>query len=88
MAVPNPSATAVDMVTCESEAIHIPGTILPHGAMLVLDSDTLKVLQAAGDTLNLLGSPLAGLDVADAHKWHRQRACIWEATTYAAAGSK
>ena len=61
MAVPNPPSTAVDMVTCESEPIHIPGTILPHGAMLVLDCDTLEVLQAAGDTLGLLGAPLEGL---------------------------
>ena len=40
---------------------HIPGAILPHGAMLVLDPDTLEVLQAAGDTSSLLGKPLEEL---------------------------
>nr|WP_293905008.1 hypothetical protein [Phenylobacterium sp.] len=39
----------------------MPGAVLPHGAMLVLDAGTLKVLQAAGDTLGLLGSPLEAL---------------------------
>jgi two-component sensor histidine kinase len=39
----------------------IPGAILPHGAMLVLDAVTLEVLQAAGDTFRLLGVPLQEL---------------------------
>ncbi|MCW6512969.1 hypothetical protein [Lichenifustis flavocetrariae] len=43
------------------EPIHIPGAILLHGAMLVLDADTLEVLQAAGDTSRLLGVPLGEL---------------------------
>ena len=51
----------VDLNNCEREPIHVPGAILPHGAMLVLDSDTLTVLQAAGDTEALLDQPLAGL---------------------------
>ena len=49
----------VDLTTCDREPIHIPGAILPHGAMLVLECDTLRVLQAAGDTAGLLGRPLA-----------------------------
>ncbi len=51
----------VDVTECDREPIHIPGTILPHGAMLVLDPDTLVVLQAAGDTQGLLGVPLDAL---------------------------
>jgi light-regulated signal transduction histidine kinase (bacteriophytochrome) len=51
----------VDIANCDQEPIHIPGAILPHGAMLVLDSGTLDVLQAAGDTTGLLGMPLAAL---------------------------
>nr|WP_294505393.1 HWE histidine kinase domain-containing protein [uncultured Rhodopila sp.] len=51
----------VDLTNCERELIHLPGAILPHGAMLVLHCDTLAVLQAAGDTEALLGQPLAGL---------------------------
>ncbi len=51
----------VDLTNCDREPIHVPGAILPHGAMLVLNSDTLAVLQAAGDTEALLAQPLAGL---------------------------
>lgn len=51
----------VDLVNCDREPIHIPGAILPHGAMLVLECDTLRVLQAAGNTAGLLGRPLAEL---------------------------
>jgi two-component system, chemotaxis family, sensor kinase Cph1 len=45
----------VDLTNCDREPIHVPGAILPHGAMLVLECETLRVLQAAGDTLGLLG---------------------------------
>ena len=51
----------IDITNCDREPIHIPGAILPHGAMLVLDGETLEVLQAAGDTHGLLGKPLAAL---------------------------
>ena len=44
------------IANCASEPIHIPGAILPHGAMLVLDADTLEVLQCAGDLRGLLGT--------------------------------
>ena len=53
--------TRVDTTNCDREPIHIPGAILPHGAMLVLDPDTFEILQAAGDTPQLLGRPLAQL---------------------------
>jgi light-regulated signal transduction histidine kinase (bacteriophytochrome)/CheY-like chemotaxis protein len=53
--------TTVDITNCDREPIHIPGAILPHGAMLVLDADTLEVLQAAGDTDRLLGAPIDSL---------------------------
>ncbi len=51
----------VNLTNCDREPIHIPGAILPHGAMLVLDCATLCVLQAAGDTLGLLGRPIDAL---------------------------
>ena len=51
----------VDTTNCDREPIHIPGAILPHGAMLVLDPDSFEILQAAGDTPQLLGRPLAQL---------------------------
>ncbi|WP_426038663.1 HWE histidine kinase domain-containing protein [Brevundimonas sp. DC300-4] len=51
----------VDLTNCDREPIHIPGAILPHGAMLVLDGASLRVLQAAGDTEGLLGRPVSAL---------------------------
>jgi light-regulated signal transduction histidine kinase (bacteriophytochrome) len=47
MAEPDRPCDQVDLTNCDRETIHIPGAILPHGAMLVLDSATLRVLQAA-----------------------------------------
>ena len=51
----------VDITNCDRELIHIPGAILPHGAMLVLEPETLEVLQAAGNTLTLLGKEIQEL---------------------------
>jgi len=31
--------TQVDLTNCDREPIHIPGSIQPHGAMLVIDPD-------------------------------------------------
>jgi light-regulated signal transduction histidine kinase (bacteriophytochrome) len=56
-----PRQTATNITNCDQEPIHIPGAILPHGAMLVLDSDTLEVLQVAGDVTGLLGVSTDGL---------------------------
>jgi light-regulated signal transduction histidine kinase (bacteriophytochrome)/CheY-like chemotaxis protein len=50
-----------NLTNCDREPIHIPGAILPHGAMLVLDDATLRVLQAAGDTQGLLGRSVEAL---------------------------
>lgn len=50
-----------DLNNCDLEPIHIPGAILPHGAMLVLDGASLRVRRAAGDTEGLLGLPISAL---------------------------
>jgi len=52
------ASAAAAIASCDREPIHIPGAILPHGVLLVLDSDTLEVLQAAGDLPGLLGTSL------------------------------
>ena len=44
-----------DLTTCDREPIHIPGSIQPHGVLLVLDRQTRTIEQVAGDTLTLLG---------------------------------
>ena len=45
---------AVDLTNCDREPIHIPGSIQPHGLLLVLDPEDFRVLQFAGDTQRLL----------------------------------
>ncbi|MDB6015358.1 MAG: multi-sensor signal transduction histidine kinase [Gammaproteobacteria bacterium] len=52
-----------DLANCDREPIHIPGSIQPHGVLLVVDRHGLAVEQVAGDTLSLLGfSPQEILD--------------------------
>jgi len=51
----------VDLTNCDREPIHIPGAILPHGAMLVLDPENLEILQAAGDCERLVGASVQQL---------------------------
>ena len=46
-----------DLTTCDREPIHIPGSIQPHGVLLVMDRETLRIEQIAGDTRLLLGRP-------------------------------
>jgi len=53
-----------DLSTCDREPIHVPGSIQPHGVLLVVDRETGCVEQVAGDTQWLLGiaqSQMAGL---------------------------
>lgn len=52
---------AVDLNNCDREPIHIPGAILPHGAMLVIDPATMVIEQVAGDTGRLFGKDAAAL---------------------------
>jgi light-regulated signal transduction histidine kinase (bacteriophytochrome) len=53
--------SSVDLTNCDAEPIHIPGAILPHGAMVVVDPDTMRINQVAGDTAGLFGFPAAAL---------------------------
>jgi light-regulated signal transduction histidine kinase (bacteriophytochrome) len=55
----------VDLTNCDREAIHIPGTILPHGAMLAVDPATMRIEQVAGDIIGLLGTDAAALTGKD-----------------------
>jgi chemotaxis family two-component system sensor kinase Cph1 len=63
----------IDVTACDEEPIHIPGSIQPHGVMLVADADSLTVTHGAGDVEQVfkrdrwIGRPLAdflGEDVA------------------------
>ena len=51
----HPVAAPVDLTDCDREPIAVPGSIQPHGALIVLDRARLTVLGAAGDTPRLLG---------------------------------
>ena len=44
-----------DLATCDREPLHIPGSIQPHGILLVVDPRDGTILQSAGDTEALLG---------------------------------
>lgn len=49
------AADPVSLGNCDREPIHVPGSIQPHGVMLVLDRENLQVEQIAGDAPSLLG---------------------------------
>ena len=42
---------------CDREQIHIPGSLQPHGCVIVTTLDDLRILHAGGDTRTLLGVP-------------------------------
>jgi light-regulated signal transduction histidine kinase (bacteriophytochrome)/CheY-like chemotaxis protein len=63
-----PAFGAADLGNCDLEPIHLPGSVQPHGLLLVLHPESLAVLQAAGDAALLgaaappaPGTPLAAL---------------------------
>lgn len=45
----NPSAFDSDSTACDREPIHIPGSIQPHGLLLIADEKTRRVTAGAGD---------------------------------------
>ena len=59
-----------DLTNCERELIHLPGSIQPHGVLLVLDASAQRIRQASTTTARflgtepgkLLGQELAALD--------------------------
>jgi chemotaxis family two-component system sensor kinase Cph1 len=52
-----PPAKAVDPTDCEREPIRTPGSIQPHGVLLVLDGRDLTVVQASENAEEMLGVP-------------------------------
>lgn len=48
-------ADEVDLTNCDREPIHIPGSIQPHGLLLVLEPDSLQVIQASANVADFLG---------------------------------
>ncbi|MDY3553444.1 GAF domain-containing protein [Gemmata sp. JC717] len=50
-----------DLSSCEQEAIHAPGSIQPHGALLVVSATFLNVLQASANAPSLFGLSMSEL---------------------------
>ena len=56
-------AFGADITNCDREPIHIPGSVQPHGALLAVDPQELRIVQAGGNTLEILGvEPIALLE--------------------------
>ena len=58
-------STALDLTACDREPIHIPGSIQPHGLLLIADIATHKVVAGAGDLEGELTPDWLGRDLAD-----------------------
>ncbi len=52
---PTPRFGEADLTNCDREPIHIPGSIQPHGAMLVYDIDRQIITHASSNATILLG---------------------------------
>jgi light-regulated signal transduction histidine kinase (bacteriophytochrome) len=58
-----------DLATCEHELIHIPGSVQPHGVLVVVSPGRHEILQASDNAATLLGrdaSDLLGRRLGDA----------------------
>jgi chemotaxis family two-component system sensor kinase Cph1 len=53
--------STLDLAQCDREPIHIPGSIQPHGVLLVLSEPGLTILQASANTASLLGTEARAL---------------------------
>lgn len=52
---PTGESAAVNLSNCDREQIHIPSSIQPHGVLLVLDAESLSVIQVSENTGRWLG---------------------------------
>jgi chemotaxis family two-component system sensor kinase Cph1 len=52
---PSPAFGTADLSNCDRELIQHPGSIQPHGALLVLDAGTPRILQASANVAAVLG---------------------------------
>src|ERR1700761_3490437 len=51
---PAPDSKPVDLDRCAAEPIRIPGSIQPHGALLVVEPATWRILQASANSTEIL----------------------------------
>lgn len=50
-----PAAPPPDLTQCETEPIHVPGAIQPHGVLLVLQGPALRIIQTTASCQAVLG---------------------------------
>ncbi len=50
-----PVSSPIDLSNCDREPIHVPGSIQPHGALLVLHETTWQVLELSANSFEILG---------------------------------
>jgi light-regulated signal transduction histidine kinase (bacteriophytochrome) len=56
-----------DLTNCDREPIHIPGSIQPHGAMLVYDAESQTITHASANAGDMLGAAtIVGRPLEDA----------------------
>jgi light-regulated signal transduction histidine kinase (bacteriophytochrome) len=51
-------SVSVDLTSCDREPIHLPGSIQPHGVMLVCESESARIVFASANAAQLLGRAL------------------------------
>lgn len=81
-AITSPAAS-LDISKCDREPIHVPGSIQPHGSLLVIDPEGLKMVGGAGglddhfgaDWLSKSAVQLLGVDAASS-LGHGERATV------------
>jgi len=62
-------SSEVTLINCDQELIHIPGSIQPHGVLLVLDKNDFTIFQVSENVSavlhreanDLLGRPISAL---------------------------
>ena len=60
-----PAFGQADLTNCDREPIHVPGSIQPHGVLLAVEPETLRVVQAGGDAVAVFGRAAQGLTVGE-----------------------
>ena len=56
--------SGLDLTACDREPIHIPGSIQPHGLLLVADATSLAIVAGAGDIEHRLSPDWLGADLS------------------------
>ena len=53
----------IDLTACDLEPIHMPGSVQPHGRLLIVDQASQRVVAGAGDLEDLFGGDWLDADI-------------------------